>query len=229
MSNRVLVIDDDLEIRNLLKERLSQSGFEPLLAATGSEGMRLLYSYRPSMILLDILMPGMDGWETCRRIREACDVPVIIVSGKNNKNDIVRGFELGIDDFVTKPFECRELIARLRAVLERSKGGHAEEPSVFSCKGLRVDIRSHAVTVDDRKVKLSPTQFSLLHYLARNLNKVVSHKELLLRVWGPAYVNEREYIKLHILYLRKKIESDPKNPKFIVTERGVGYRISAET
>ena len=228
MATRRLVIDDDPEVRNLFKERLAQAGFDPLLASTGSEGMRLLYTYRPSMVLLDIVLPGMDGWETCRRIREACDVPVIIISGKSTKSDIIRGFELGADDFVVKPFDYKELLARVRAVLERSKNKQGEEPSVFVCNALRIDVRTHSVTVNQRRVNLSPIQFRLLSYLARNLNKVVTHKELLLRVWGPAYINEREYIKLNILYLRKKIEIDPKNPAYIITERGVGYRLAAE-
>ncbi len=228
MVTRILVIEDNLETRTLYKDWLAQAGFEPLLAATGAEGVRFLYNYRPVLILLDLMLPGMDGWETCRRIREACDIPIIIVSGKNDKSDIVRGFELGADDYITKPLDHRELVARIRAVLQRNKNKQTDEPSIFSCNGLRVDLRTHIVSVEGRKVKLSPTEFRLLSYLARNQEKVIGHKELLLRVWGPAYINEREYIKLHILYLRRKIEEDPGNPKYILTERGIGYRLTAE-
>jgi two-component system KDP operon response regulator KdpE len=175
------------------------------------------------------MLPGLDGWEACRRIREASDIPIIIVSGRNSNNDILRGFELGADDYVSKPFDHKELLSRVRAVLRRSKTSAADEPSVLTCNDVQVDLKTHQVVANGRTVTLSPTEFRLLVYLMRNQNKVVGHRELLFHVWGPAYVNEREYIKLYVRYLRKKLEEDPENPKYILTQRGLGYRLAIDS
>ena len=215
MGDRVLVVEDDPEARALLEDWLTRAGYEVLSSCNALEGIRLLYNSRPAVVLLDIMLPGIDGWEACRRIREASDVPVIIVSGRNSNTDILRGFELGADDYVSKPFDHKELLSRVRAVL--------------TCKEVHVDLRTHQVLVNGRRVTLSPTEFRLLVYLMRHQNKVIGHRELLFHVWGPAYVNEREYIKLYIRYLRKKLEEDPENPKYIVTQRGLGYRLAIES
>jgi len=228
MPDQILVIEDDPESRALLEDLLSAAGYEPLSASNTLEGLRRLYNSRPALVLLDIMLPGLDGWEACHRIREASDIPIIIVSARSSNTDILRGFELGADDYVRKPFEHKELLSRLRAVLRRSKNGNGKEPSVFRCDGLEADLRTHNVSVKGRRVMLSPTEFRLLIYLMRKQNTVVSHRELLFHVWGPAYVNEREYIKLYVRYLRKKLEEDPENPKYIVTQRGLGYRLAPE-
>jgi len=227
-GGQILVIEDDTESRTLLEDVLSAAGYEPLSASNTLEGLRHLYNSRPALVLLDIMLPGLDGWEACRRIREASEIPIIIVSARSSSTDILRGFELGADDYVRKPFEHKELLSRLRAVLRRSKNGDGKEPSVFRCDGLEADLRTHHVSVKGRRVMLSPTEFRLLIYLMRKQNTVVSHRELLFHVWGPAYVNEREYIKLYVRYLRKKLEEDPENPKYIVTQRGLGYRLAPE-
>ena len=228
MPDQILVIEDDPESRALLEDLLSAAGYEPLSASNTLEGLRRLYNSRPALVLLDIMLPGLDGWEACHRIREASDIPIIIVSARSSNTDILRGFELGADDYVRKPFEHKELLSRLRAVLRRSKNGNGKEPSVFRCDGLEADLRTHNVSVKGRRVMLSPTEFRLLIYLMRKQNTVLSHRELLFHVWGPAYVNEREYIKLYVRYLRKKLEEDPENPKYIVTQRGLGYRLAQE-
>jgi len=226
MPDRILVIEDDAESRALLEDLLSAAGYEPLSASNTLEGLRLVYNSRPALVLLDIMLPGLDGWEACRRIRQESDVPLIIVSGRSSNTDILRGFELGADDYVAKPFDHRELLSRVRTVLRRSENGQGKEPSVFRCNGLEVDLRSHRVLVNGRRVALSPTEFRLLTYLIRKQNTVISQKELLFHVWGPAYVNETEYVKLYMCYLRKKLEEDPNNPKYLVNQRGVGYRLA---
>ena len=226
MPDKILVIEDNTESRALLENLLSAAGYEPLSASNALEGLRLLYNSHPALVLLDIMLPGIDGWEACRRIREASEVPIIIVSGRSSNIDILRGFELGADDYVIRPFEHKELLSRVRAVLRRSKNGDGKEPSALKCDGLEADLRTHRVSVKGRMVALSPTEFRLLTYLMRKQNSVVSHRELLFNVWGPAYVNEKEYIKLYVSYLRKKLEEDPEKPKYIVNQRGVGYRLA---
>jgi DNA-binding response OmpR family regulator len=228
MPDRILVIEDDKETRALLEDLLSTAGYETLSADSAQEGMRLLYNSHPALVLLDTTLPHLDRWETCRRIREASEIPIIIVSARCTNIDILRGFELGADDFVCKPYDPKELLSRVKAVLRRSKNGQGEETSVFRCDGLEADLRTHRVSVNGRRVMLSPTEFRLLIYLMRKQNTVVSHRELLFNVWGPAYVNAREYIKLYVSYLRKKLEEDPGNPKYIVNERGLGYRLAQE-
>ena len=226
MPDQILVIEDDPESRALLEDLLSAAGYEPLSASNTLEGLRRLYNSRPALVLLDIMLPGLDGWEACHRIREASDIPIIIVSARSSNTDILRGFELGADDYVIRPFEHKELLSRVRAVLRRSKNGDGKEPSALKCDGLEADLRTHRVSVKGRMVALSPTEFRLLTYLMRKQNSVVSHRELLFNVWGPAYVNEKEYIKLYVSYLRKKLEEDPEKPKYIVNQRGVGYRLA---
>ena len=225
-GDQILVIEDDPESRALLEDSLSAAGYVPLSTSNALDGLRLLYNSRPALVLLDIVLPGLDGWEACRRIREASEIPIIIVSGRSGHTDILRGFELGADDYVSKPFDKKELLSRVRAVLRRSKNGEGKELSVFRCDGLEADLRTHHVSVKGRKVTLSPTEFRLLIYLMRKQNTVVTHRELLFHVWGPSYVNERDYIKLYVRYLRKKLEKDPENPKYIVTQRGLGYRLT---
>ena len=226
MADRILVVEDDTESRTLLEDLLSTAGYEPLSASNALDALRLLYNSRPDLVLLDVMLPGSDGWEACRRIREASETPIVIVSARCSNVDILRGFELGADDYVAKPFDNRELLSRVRAILRRSNNGQGKEPSVLRCDGLEADLRTHHVSVKGRSVTLSPTEFRLLIYLMRKQNTVVTHRELLFHVWGPAYANEREYIKLYVRYLRRKIEDDPENPKYIVTQRGLGYRLS---
>jgi two-component system KDP operon response regulator KdpE len=225
---RILVIEHDRETSVRLKDSLIQAGYEPLEASNAIEGMRLLYNSHPSVVLLDTEIPGLDGWEACRRIREASDIPIIIVSGRNGSNDILRGFELGADDYVSKPFDHKELLSRVRAISRRSKNDAAGEPAVLTCNDLRVDLRTYEVVANGRTVTLSPTEFRLLVYLMRNRNRVATYRELLYHVWGPAYIHEKDYVKLYVRYLRKKLEEHPDGHKYIVTHRGLGYRLAEE-
>lgn len=230
MKEKILVIDDDPELLDLAQTWLRSAGYEPITAEDGGEGLRKVYSARPNLVLVDIRMGRMDGWEVCSRIREMCDIPIIIISVNGGKADLLRGFSLGIDDYVTKPFDFPELIARVQAVLRRSGATWQEETNkTFHNEEIDIDYRSRQVWVRGQRVVLSPTEFRMLACLVENRGWVVTHEELLRKVWGPNYFGDRSYVKLYIRYLRQKIESEPGNPKWILTERGVGYRFSTVT
>ncbi len=225
MSNLgVLVIDDDVVLRELLGEHLRDAGYTPLLAADGLQGLRLLFEHRPALVVLDVMMPGMDGWETCQRIRELSDVPIIMLTAKGETDDRLRGFDLGVDDYVVKPFDFRELIARIGAVLHRAQraaGRPAHGPLVYS--DLVIDLNQQRVLRNGRVIHLTPTEFRLLACLAERPGRVCSTEALLERVWGPEYRGQNEYVKRYIWMLRRKLEDDPQHPRRILTERGYGY------
>lgn len=228
-KERVLVIDDDAEFLNLTQTWLENAGYEALTAEDGIAGLRRVHSSRPNLVLLDANMPRMDGWEVCCRIRDMSDIPVIMVTINGRMSDLLRGFDLGADDYVTKPVDFAELIARVQAVLRRSDTATQEEgPRTFSNGELEVDWRSRQVYVGGKPVKLSPTEFKVLSCLINNRGWIVTHEQLLRKAWGPNYVGDKSFVKLYIRYLRQKIEKDPRNPQLILTERGVGYRFSVE-
>jgi two-component system KDP operon response regulator KdpE len=179
-------------------------------------------------VLLDINMPKLDGWEVCRRIRDMSDTPVIMITVNSQKVDLLKGFTCGADDYITKPLHFPELIARIDAVLRRS-GEHSQQdkPSTFQYEDLDVDWRSRQVYIGGKRVRLSPTEFRLLSCLIKNRGWIVTHEEILRKVWGPQYVGDKSFVKLYIRYLRQKIEKEPSKPKLILTERGIGYRFAA--
>jgi DNA-binding response OmpR family regulator len=225
---KVLVIDDDVEVAGLVKVWLEKHDFEVTIALDGASGLRLLYQLRPDLVVLDVAMPRMDGWEVCRRIRELDDVPIIMLTAKAEMTSRVRGFDLGADDYVIKPFELPELLARVRAILRRVRAFRAEDEAdqVFREGDLIVNLAAHQVTVAGRAVDLSPTEFRLLAFLIQNRGRVVSHSQILTNVWGPEYRDQVAYVKLYIRYLREKVELDPSSPRLITTERGFGYRFA---
>jgi two-component system, OmpR family, KDP operon response regulator KdpE len=228
MKERVLFIDDDPDLLDLAQTWLRNAGYDACTAKDGSEGLKQLYCYRPDLVLLDIGMPRMDGWEVCRRIREMCELPIIMVSVNGQKSDLVKAFNLGVDDYVTKPIHFPELVARVQAVLRRhSADAKQDEKAVFHNEEIDLEWRSRQVWVRGQRVTLSPTEFRLLSCLIENRGWVVTHEELLRKVWGPNYLGDRNYVKLYVRYLREKIESEPSNPKWILTERGVGYRFAS--
>ena len=228
MNERVLFIDDDPELADLAKTWLRNAGFDACTAKDGNEGLQQLYCYRPDLVLLDIAMPRMDGWEVCRRIRDMCEIPIIMVSVNAQKSDLVKAFNLGVDDYVTKPIHFPELVARVQAVLRRhSTNAKQDEKAVFHNEEIDLEWRSRQVWVRGQRVTLSPTEFRLLSCLIENRGWVVTHEELLRKVWGPNYLGDRSYVKLYVRYLREKIEADPGKPKWILTERGVGYRFAS--
>jgi two-component system KDP operon response regulator KdpE len=229
MREKVLVVDDDVEMLGLLQMWLQNTGYETVTAEDGAAGLRRVYSSRPDLVLLDVNMPQVDGWEVCRRIRDMSDIPVILVTINGQKADRLKGFSVGADDYVTKPFDFLELMARVGAVLRRVNAGRQEDKrGTFQHGQMEVDWRSHQVYIKGESVKLSPTEFRLLSCLINNRGWVVTHEELLRKAWGPHYIGDKSFVKLYIRYLRQKIEEEPGQPKLILTERGIGYRFATQ-
>ena len=225
---RILVIDDSERDRRLLRDTLERGGYAVEEATGGSEGLRTLFaSRRPDLVVLDVLMPNMDGWTVCQRIREITDVPIIMLTALNQPEEEVKGLELGADDFVSKPFSPRQLMARVRAVLRRAHAPVATwDDFVYEDEGLRIDVAHHQVRLEGEPVELSPTEFSLLVALAEGAGRVQPSASLLRQVWGPEYVDDVDFLRIYTWRLRKKLERDPEQPVRILTERGFGYRLA---
>jgi len=229
LNETILAIDDDRDLTHMLKAQLERKNYRVVLASSGREGLQKAYQVRPDLIILDIMMPGMDGWEVCRRLRELSNVPIIMLTARSMKGDVVKGLEAGADDYLTKPFSSKELDARIQAVLRRSdekEGQRGSHSSFYSNGYLSIDFDRRIVTIKGERIELTPTEFKLLACLVRNEGRVLPHRYLLTEVWGPEYADDVDYVKLYIRYLRLKIEQDPSNPVYIMTEWGVGYRFS---
>ena len=224
MPDRILIIDDDEDLVKLLRCQLKKEEFELLAARDGVEGLQLLQKNRPHLVLLDLMLPRMNGWETCRQIRECSDIPIIMLTALARNEDKVRGLELGADDYVTKPFHRSELIARIRAVLRRRRNPLHENLTVRIDDRLLLDRGRCKAVVDGQKVALSPVEYHLLECFVDNPGRVLTHQSLLSQIWGWEYADERSYLKVYVCNLRKKIERNPREPKYILTERGLGYR-----
>ncbi len=225
MPAKVLLVDDDAALLKLLGQYLEQAGFEISCAANGRQGLQILYSERPDLVVLDVMMPHLDGWTVCERVRDLSDVPIIMLTAKGEEMDKLRGFRLGVDDYVTKPFSFAELTARVEAVLNRiQRPADPRDVHIHHCGALTIDFESHTVLRGEEIVNLTPTEFRLLTCLVQNAGRVLSPEHLLREVWGPEYINETGYIRRYIWYLRQKIEPDPTDPTFILTEREFGYR-----
>ncbi len=226
----ILLIDDDTTLLDLLSGHLQTAGYRPLAASDGASGLRLAAETRPDLVVLDVMMPGMDGWQVVERLRgrdapagRLYSTPVIMLTAKGEEIDKLRGFRLGVDDYVTKPFSFAELVARVGAVLARAAHAPASAYSLTS-GDLTIDFDERRVTVAGHPVDLTPTEYHLLETLARHTNRTVPAETLLVKVWGPEYAGEVEHVKHFIWTLRKKIEADPGDPKHLITERGFGYR-----
>src|SRR6516165_2890632 len=218
----ILVVDDEPQIRRVLRSTLSFRGYTISEAVSGEEALDLLRKIKPDLILLDVNLPGMSGVETCREIRRSSDAPIIMLTVRNAERDKVVALDAGADDYVTKPFGIEELLARVRASLRRHPSADSLPP--FVSKELTVDFEERRVTVGGEEVHLAPKEFEVLRYLIANQGKPVSHRRLLQAVWGPEYGEETENLRVVINQLRKKIEKDPAQPKYILTEPWVGYR-----
>lgn len=230
MKEKILLIEDDVEFLNLTQTWLQNAGYEVLTAEDGVEGMRRVYSSRPDLILLDANIPKMDGWEVCRRIRDMSDIPVLMVTVNGQKADRLKGFVLGADDYITKPVDFQELVARVQAVLRRVGSPMRNDgPSTFHNGEIEIEWKSHQVWVRGERVKLSPTEFRILACLIKNRGWIVTHEQLLEKAWGPNYIGDKSFVKLYIRYLRQKIEENPHNPRLILTERGVGYHFAVQS
>ncbi len=225
MPRKVLLIDDDLSILKLLGRYLENAGYDVVTAENGIRGLQQLYEERPDLVILDVMMPRMDGWETCRRIREMTDVPIIMLTVKGEEPDKLKAFRLGVDDYVTKPFSFAELAARVRAVLQRAGRDVTHDHEMrIQVRDLILDRKTRVAIRGDETIELTPTEFLLLSVLMERAGEVISPEELVSAVWGPDYADATGYIRRYIWHLRQKIEPDPANPIYILNERGFGYR-----
>lgn len=224
---RILVVDDEPQIRRSLQVNLEQSGYAVETVETGEGALRSFLNRRPDVVILDLIMPGMGGVDVVRRIRESSTVPIIVLSAMGEEARKVEALELGADDYMTKPFGMDELLARIRSLLRRAAGAHSSQP-VFIAGDLSVNFDRREVTVGQKAVKLTPTEYDLLKYMIEHAGKVLTHRMLLQEVWGQAYVDQAQYLRVFIGQLRKKLERDPTRPRFILTDSGVGYRFSID-
>ncbi|MCL5959553.1 MAG: response regulator transcription factor [Chloroflexi bacterium] len=226
----ILVVDDEKEILTFVRSNLVARGFEVEIARNGAEALHAMESKTPDLMILDILMPEVDGFEVCRRVREWSSIPIIVLSALGRDQDKVQALDLGADDYLTKPFSVDELLARIRALMRRIRGERttAQQPlPPFESAGLRVDFENRLVYVRGESIRLTPTEFALLRELVVNSGRLLTHGMLLSRVWGPEYRSEVEYLRVFIRRLRRKIELDPDNPCFILTEPRSGYRFNS--
>jgi len=225
---RILIVDDDLGVLKSVRANLQARDCETLIAMDGTEALQVIEKELPDLIILDIMMPKMDGFEVCRRIREWSQIPIIMLSARHDVGEKVKCLNSGADDYITKPFGVNELMARVRAVLRRTNAaGTIPALPTFTSGDLKINFVERQVTVGGREVKLTPTEYNLLQELVLNAGKVFPHTTLLHRVWGSEYAGEREYLRVFIGRLRKELETDTKNPRYIVTVPGVGYQFQA--
>jgi len=225
-KTHILVVDDDPAIIRLLCTNLKARGYKVSTAMDGEESLEAVEKDFVDLIILDLMMPKIDGVEVCRRIREWSNVPIVVLSARGDEKDKVKCLELGADDYLTKPFGIAELMARIKTALRHSDtSGVAAAPANFSCGDLEINFAMRRVTVGGKEVKLTPTEYAVLQHLAVNTNKVLTHSMLLQGVWGSEYSSEKEYLRVFVGRLRKKIESDYKNPRYILTVPGVGYHL----
>jgi len=228
-SRKILVVDDEKPLREFVARNLAARGFEVLRAASGLEAMALFSSHMPDLIVLDVMMPHMDGLETCRRIRQTSTVPIIVLTALGEEVDKVNALDAGADDYLTKPFGVDELLARVRAVFRRIdwEKRRTSDRSVLRYRDLELDTEQLTAICRGQALKLTRTEFALLHFLMRHVGKALPHELILQNVWGPGYGAEPEYLRVYIGRLRRKIEPDPARPEYILTEYGIGYRFGA--
>lgn len=223
--HRILVVDDEPRMIRFIQMNLELEGYQVSQASNGFEALTKLRDDLPDLVILDVMMPDMDGFETLRLLREVSAVPVIMLTVKADEEDKVRGLELGADDYVTKPFSPKELSSRVKAVLRRTEMPAPVEKSVTRIDDyLQIDFDRRLVIAGGTEIKLRPTEYRLLYHLVNNAGRIMTHEQLLSKAWGYEYREESHYLRLYITYLRQKIEPDPANPRYILTERGVGYR-----
>jgi len=224
----VLIVDDDLAIIKFLRANLEASDYKTLAARDGAEALQAIEKELPDLVILDIMMPRVDGFEVCQQLREWSQIPIIMLSARGDEEDKVKCLDLGADDYITKPFGVEELLARVKAVFRRAQviGAAVTQPA-FTSGDLTISFAERRVTITDREVKLTPTEYNLLQELVLNAGKVLTHTHLLSKVWGPEYRDEREYLHVFIRRLRNKLEPDKAKPRYILSVAGVGYQLKA--
>lgn len=222
-GKRILVIDDEPQIRRLLRASLEAHGYEVKEAASGREGISLTAMYKPDLLLVDLGLPDMDGKAVVEHLRGWTQIPIIVLTVREQEQEKIAALDAGADDYVTKPFSVGELVARIRVSLRRSQA--AESEPTLKCGDLAVDLNLRRVTVRDQEVKLTPTEYDILKVLIQHAGRVLTHKQLLKAVWGNEYGEDTQYVRVYIGQLRRKIEDDPARPRYIITESGVGYRL----
>ncbi len=220
----ILVVDDEPRMIQFIRMNLEAEGARVAQATDGLEAVHKARELLPNAVIMDVMMPDLDGFEALKLIRQSSDVPVIMLTVRADEDERVRGLELGADDYMGKPFSPRELVSRLKAVLRRTEPDTAKEEIIRIDDDLAIDMRNHQVIVKESRIKLRPTEWRLLYHLVQNAGWVLTHDMILSKVWGPEYAGADEYVRLYITYLRQKIEPDPAHPKYILTERGTGYR-----
>ena len=232
MNETILVVEDEPRILRLVREVLKAVGYEVIAANNGTAAIEMAALEQPDMALLDVLLQqGPNGYEICRRIREYSDMPIIMLTAKAQERDILQGFDAGADDYLTKPFSAKELVARVKAVLRRAQPSREASAtphgaSTLTCGEIEIDLARRAVQVRGQAVKLTRTEYELLHELAVHANRVMVHQDLLAAVWGPEYRDDIDYLRAYIRYLRRKLEIDPSTPQYILTSQGVGYMLA---
>lgn len=224
MAEKILIIDDEKPTIQSVSMLLAKQGFEVFKAYCAQSGLRMAYHHQPDLVVLDVVMPTTDGWEVCKRLREMSDMPIIFLSALGSAKDIVKGLDIGADDYIVKPFDDDELVARIRARLRRSHKPNMSEELVFNRGEFRINFMNREVWVKSAHKHLTPKEFNLLAVLVRNAGRVVTRDELVTQAWGEEYSNAVDSLKLYIHYLRQKLETNSQQPEYILTSRGVGYR-----
>ncbi|MBM3132312.1 MAG: response regulator transcription factor [Chloroflexi bacterium] len=223
-TTSVLVVDDDMRIVRMVQRIMELEGYNVMSAPDGESALDLLDKETPDLVLVDIMMPGMDGYTLCKRIREFSQVPIIIVTARGDDDEKVEGLDAGADDYICKPFSSKELAARVRAALRRARfSSERSDEAPFSTGNLVIDFAQHRVRLGDREMALTPTEFNLLSYLAHNAGRVLTPDQILATIWGEDYIGEHELLRVAIARLRQKLEEDSRNPRFVLTRHGIGY------
>jgi two-component system KDP operon response regulator KdpE len=224
---RILIVDDEPKLVRLVREILLATGYDVLTAGTGEQALEQVALEQPELVILDIMLrDGMDGYQVAQRMREFSDIPIIMLTAKIREPEMLRGFDAGADDYITKPFSSKELLARIRAVLKRARRTpQVEEQTEIVCGELTIDLLRRTACLYNSEIHLTPTEYSLLRELAVNCNRVLLHEQLLSAVWGPEYRDDLDYLRSYIHILRKKLEADPSNPRMILNSPGVGYML----